>query len=292
MVDRNGNRMYLGSRIKFYVAKNKLAKERYGGPTRKGTVLHDHAIGSMIDVVLDGDPFGTYVEFNRVEVIPGDLDLNNPVIVARAKDMRVRPTSTRQGLGDPEGGSTKVPTAASKPNTRELRKQAKALGVDGWEDMGVRALQAAVEAAEDNDTNKESAPTRRRSSKATKVPATKVSKTTAKSTKTTAKASSNGTKAKAEAEVAENGNPYKPGSNLFYITEQILKGGKRSKMVTALKKKIELKPRTAGDDWDEDYELDRRILITGQILKKDHGWNVERTGRGSEDGTIQGTPPD
>lgn len=288
MVDRNGEPLSEGSRIKFIVAKNKAAQKHHGARTRKGTVLHDHALGSMIDVVLDGDPFGTYVEYSRVEVIPGERDDNNPLLQSRKQQLRARSTTKRQGLGGPEGGSAVPNTTTNKPNTRELRKQAKALGVEGWEDMSVRALQAAVEAAEDGETTKEEAP-KRRTTRATKTAAKSTpAKATAAKKSTAKKAATNGD---AESTVAENGNPYKPGTNLWHITEEILKGGKRAAMVKRLKKKVELKPRNAGPEWDEDAELDRRILITGQILRRDHNFSVERGGRGPEDGTIVGTPP-
>ena len=173
-----------------------------------------------------------------------------------------------------------MPTA-TKPNARELRKQAKSLGVADWEDMSLSELQAAIKEAEDSDNESSSNRRTRRTNKQTG--STPVSSKTPKQ-KAAAKAKSNGS-----VDVAENGNPYKEGSNLWYITEELIKGGQRAAMVKRLKKKIELKPRNAGDDWDEDYELDRRILITGQILRRDHGFEVERGGRGAEDGTIKAT---
>lgn len=170
----------------------------------------------------------------------------------------------------------------SKPTVRELRRSAKALGVDGWEEMDEAALTSAVETAEKKSAKKNSARTGKAVEKAT-------AKATAK--KGTAKATAAKSTAKPEAPIAENGNPFKEGTNLFLITEELIKGGKRSTMVTRLKKKIDLQPRTKkAKDFDVDYEMDRRILITGQLLRNEHGFEVTREGRGT-DATIVAVAP-
>lgn len=167
----------------------------------------------------------------------------------------------------------------TKPSPRELRRQAKALKIRGWEDMSTKQLAKAVE-AKGGEVPTQSTKTK----SSTKAKSNGKADKPAKSTKTKSKAKDD------DAEIAENGNPFKEGTNLWYITEQLIKGGKRSDMVRRLKKQIELRPRTNADDFDLDYEMDRRVLIIGQLLRNKHGFDVEREGRGP-DAEIVATPP-
>lgn len=240
----------------------------------------------MCEVLLDGDPYSIYVQCDRLELIPDERDED---VVSRAN--RKPPVMKRVQL---KKENTKTMPTSTKPNVRELRRQAKALKIAGWSDMDTEELTAAIEAHESNGSKPKS--------RATKA-AAEVGRTAKKTTRaTTAKkgstpVSTKTAKAKAKAadegeEMAENGNPYKPGTNLFEITEELIRGGKRADMVKRLKRKIELNPRTESDEYDTDAELDRRVLIVGQLLRRDHGFEVVREGRGPEDGTIVATPPE
>lgn len=172
----------------------------------------------------------------------------------------------------------------TKVSAKELRREAKSLGVKGWEEMDADELQAAIDSKSDNGSTSriEKAMKSAGRNKVKKSKATKENEATSKAVKAK--------KAATEHEVAENGNPFRPGTNLFLITEELIKGGKRSKMVARLSKKIELKPRKNSKDFDETAELDRRVLITAQLLEKDHGFSKEKDGRGP-DATIKVTAP-
>lgn len=175
-------------------------------------------------------------------------------------------------------------------SAKELRREAKALDITDWESLPLAELRKAVNDAQGTSDNGNGAPATRsakraprkapaKATAAKKAPAKKV--TPAKRAPAKAKAE---TEAEAEAEFTgnENGNPFKPGSNIFEITEALIKGGKRTALVKGLKRKIDLKPRTQRDDWDEDYEIDRRLLIIAQLLERDHGFNKVLDGRGPE----------
>lgn len=221
-------------------------------------------LGRMVDVTLDGDPYSSYLEFDRLEKI----------------------TNNREKV------STDMPTA-TQPTAREVRREAKALRIPGWQDMSYEELVEAVNAASNGSTStsrtaKAKASAGRTTAKKSAATKSNAATTKAVKDKKTAKASA---KRPAGVEPAENGNPFRQGTNLWHITEELISGGKRSDMVRRLKRKIELKPRTKSDaEFDLDAELDRRVLIVGQLLKNDHGFTVEREGRG-EDSTIVATAP-
>jgi hypothetical protein len=177
-------------------------------------------------------------------------------------------------------------STTTKPTVRELRRSAKSLNVTGWEEMDEAALTKAVGTAQTKSAKTASTRTGNGAKKAAAAKTEKAGKVT-KADKEPKKAA-----AKAEpAELPENGNPFKEGTNMFLITEELIKGGKRSSMVGRLKKKIELEPRSKDKkDFDVDYEMDRRVLITGQLLRNQHGFEVTREGRGT-DATIKAVAP-
>ena len=230
--------------------------------------------------------------------------------------------STADSKTNPNKESTKMPTTATKPKARELRREAKALGVEGWEDMDLDELIAAVEEAkegakpakksaakkgkkaapvvedddededdededdedDEEDEDDEPAPKSKKSSKkAAAKPAKKASKAVAKASgKDKAATKKVAKKAKDDDEdLPENGNPFQQGSNLYWMAEELIKGGKRSSMVKRLSKKITLKPRTREFTEEEELkEIDRRLVIVSQVLRNDHGFEMEREGRG------------
>lgn len=260
--DKNGVPLNIGARVKYYLQPHKATATM---KTRMGTVLTSCQIGEFVDVVLDGDPFGSYVLADRT-VFANAYDIEHPLVIARQADRRTTGT-TRSN----EGMTTKT-----KPSPKELRREAKALGID-YEDMDVATLAKAIKKARNGSGDV----------KVKKSKTTKDNEATKKAMKGQKEAKQ--AKKAAPTEVAENGNPYRPGTNLYEITEELLSGGKRSSMVKRLGKKIEVKPRD-GRDIDEVAELDRRVLITAQILERDHGFTKEKEGRGP-DATIQVFPP-
>lgn len=234
---------------------------------------------------------------------------------------------------------------SEKLSAKELRRRAKALGIEDWEEMTLAQLRTAVSEAEAAKSTKKEPAARRRGRAAAPEPeededsdgdvtddedeldefgdeedaadddgddddtdleaddeeddepapargrrAAPAKKSAAK--KAPAKAAKKAAPA-ATAEVAElpeNGNPFKPKTNMFYIAEELIKGGKRSAMVKRLSKKVVLTPRGDNPDFDTEAELDRRILITGQILRKKYKFNVVKDGRG-HDATIVAERP-
>lgn len=208
----------------------------------------------------------------------------------------------------------KMATATkTKPKAKDLRRDAKALGVDGWEDMDLDELIEAVDKAkakeakaatkstgkkgkkaapvvdeddddeddddDDEDEDEDEAPAKSKKSSKKAAPAKSSKGKKAAPAKATKKA-----KAKDEDDdLPENGNPFTEGTNLYWMTEELIKGGKRSKMVARLSKKITLKPRTREFDEDEERaEIDRRLVIVSQTLRNQHGFKMEREGRGPD----------
>lgn len=267
-MDKKGVVFGQGARIKWYPHDNSDFRNTRKGKPRRGTVLSARPVGVFVDVVLDGDPFGTFLDLSRIRFV-GAYDEVNPLIT------RQRHTPTSAGI-DPTSNrrsSENMAKTGTGPSPKELRRQAKALRISGWEDMDRAELKRAIKKAG------------AKPGEATKAKAEKASSKKAPKTKTKSKPS------KSDDDDEDDGpNPFRAGTNLFHITEELMKGGKRSSMVKRLKKKIELKPRKNKKDFDVDEQLDRRVLIVGQILRNDHNFEVTREGRGTE-ATIVAVPP-
>ncbi len=244
----------------------------------KGIVESDHNLGHMIGVRFPGDPFPSNVDNRQIQLI--DKETNNKM-------------------------ATKTKDA---PSPKELRRQAKNLGVANWEEMDREELAAAVAAAEGSNGDGD-APKKAKASKGSTKASSKVKKTAAAPTEkaTKAKKSARSTEAPAKAKKGskkgkaapkppaatnDGPNPFRPGTNLWHITEALMKGGKRSTLVKQLKPKLKFSPRVQSEeDFDVDAEIDRRLKVIGYILKNKHGFTYEHSGRG-EDATIKVTPPD
>lgn len=235
-------------------------------PNHPGTVL----------VQLDGDPYAIVVDGAQVSKMSNNVEHESDETTERNTNM-----------------TTATPT---KVTAKDLRRKAKTLGVEGWEEMTSAELKAAIGEAEKGASTEKSSTRVKSTTRRARATAVETDEDAeveekvapkSKAKAAPAKAASSKAKARAAA-VAEDGdedtvNPYKAGSNLYFITEELLKGGKRSAMVKRLQRKIELKPRQrAGDDYDVEAELDRRVLIVGQLLERDHGFVVTREGRGKD----------
>lgn len=263
-----------------------------GKPSRRGEFLRVVESG-VFEVKLEGDPFTVCVSSEQVTI-------NNTSPIETEEVSKMPSTAT-----------------ATKPSAKELRRKAKSLGIQDWEEMSLKQLTAAVAEAEKAASKKGTKSTSKKGKKARAVepvaededdedtdedeeeeaPVKTKSKKTAAAKSKKAPAKKAATKKVAadedddEDELPENGNPFRNKSNLWYIAEEVIKGGKRSKMVGRLKKKITLNPRSGKADFDETAELDRRVLIVGQILKNEHGFEVTREGRGP-DATIVAVAPE
>lgn len=85
-------------------------------------------------VLLDGDPFPVEVRASRI------TGQNNPHTVGSQRKVPKSGTKT----GKQEGMTETVP---KKLDAKKLRKQAVALGIEGWEDMGLKEMSKAVKRA-------------------------------------------------------------------------------------------------------------------------------------------------
>ncbi len=71
-----------------------------------------------------------------------------------------------------------------------------------------------------------------------------------------------------------------------------MKGGKRSAMVTKLERKVDLKPRKrGGKNYDVAEEIDYRLVRVCQLLTNEHGFLIEKEGRGKEQ-RVKAIPPE
>lgn len=74
-------------------------------------------------------------------------------------------------------------------------------------------------------------------------------------------------------------NIYRPGSNLYYILEELKKGGQRDLIAERVLPRLTLYPRK-GEDKDHLLKIiDLRILSILRTLK-DKDWDVKIEGRG------------
>jgi hypothetical protein len=233
-------------------------------PTRSGIyvkLIREHTRNpdlNTVEVKLSGDPYTVCVYQKQIQ-------------------HTTSPTETERMVAT-------MPEA--RLSAKELRREAKTLEIADWESLPLADLRKAVNDAQGTSDNghatAKKAPAKRGPRKATTEKATAAKAAPAK--KAPAKKAP-AKKAAPEAEEFtgnENGNPFKPGSNIYEITEALIKGGKRTALVKSLKRKIDLKPRTQRDDWNEDYEIDRRLLIIAQLLERDHGYNKVLDGRGPD----------
>lgn len=292
MYDKDGVVIRKGDPVRFYSANR--------GTVMFGVVNGHRPLGQMVSVLIANDPFPVNVPANQLEK-----------------------------------GSTIMPTA-TKPNRRELRRRASELGIEGWESLDTKALEAAVAGAPAPHTNGSAkVPARAKVPRGTTAAdkahaASKVAKAATKKTvgvpskspgrKPPAKrqtapvrrqarpTKSPGTTTKpakrvntpdvtpgARRKIAENGNPYRPGSNLHVITELLLKGGRRADIINKLltgPRKLELHPWAKNkSEINPVFEMDKRVLLACHDLKNNHNFTVDFAGRGVERGTVRVTPP-
>ena len=200
----------------------------------------------------------------------------------------------------------------------ELRRKAAALGVEDWEDLTRDQLADAVADAEGaaehiadvtgeaQEPEEEAMPaataTRRRRSRATeeeaptrsrtkRAPAATKATKAVKSTKKVAKTTTKAPRRQPRGNKGSEANPFRSGSNLWHITEALMRGGSRADLVAEVKPLLNYKPRVQDvQDFDTDAETDRRLKVVGYILKNRYGWSYTHEGRGPE-AFIQAVPP-
>jgi hypothetical protein len=234
----------------------------------KAVVDDGKLLGVMTSVVIGQDPFPTMVDHRQLTAVGSN-------------------------------GRNKMPRSApaTEPSAKDLRRQAKNLRIEGWEEMGREELTAAI--AEQSD-NGDAAPapalkatkTAKKSTKRTRTErrerniegSTAAKKTARKSTKTVKKAPAK-KRAGAPRPPADvdTPNPYRPGTNLYFVTEALMKGGKRSALVKQLKSKMKFAPRVQSEsDFDVEQEIDKRLKVIAYELANKHGFSRVQEGRGPE----------
>lgn len=188
---------------------------------------------------------------------------------------------------------------------KELREQAKALGLRGWEDMGLSELREAVREAEKAERGSAKSTRAKKTSstkrKVKKTAATKAEKPVEAASEKPAK-SKKAKPAKAEAaqptpakrvkvkaaDIKEK-NPYRPGSNLYEIAPLLMKGGTRKDLAQSLSEKISLHPYANDPESISLGDYDKRIVLASANLRDEFGFTIVRDGRGLK-GFIQAIP--
>lgn len=257
-------KLYPGNQVTFFPKS---------GRPRNGIVVRTGIEKGKVEVLLHGDPFPVVIPMFQIE---------------KGHD---------------------VPVMARKRSpARELRQDAKALGIKGWEDMDLPTMKAAVAAASEEETPK---PAKTRVPAGRKVPVAQAEKTARKIAAQKKQATGNrparkgpSGRARAAAKPAKKSapkktaskrtktgvNPFRPGSNVHRVTEELLKGGKRIDIAKRLRKHVALHPWSKDKEEDPIAAIDKRLLLTAGLLEREHGFKEERNGRGIS-GTIKVIPP-
>lgn len=252
-IDSKGERLKTGDTVS-YTSGHKRTK-------MVGKVADETPAGECIKVLIGNDPFPVYVSYKQL--------------------------SKTAYKDNEESERSEEMAVATKPSAKELRKQAKSLGIEGYEDLTLKELQAAVTEAEtEAEPEEEVAPARKKKSKKGKAK-TNGQATKAKSSKKAKKAAKE--EPAEEPARASRGNPYRPGSNLWHVVEELKTGGTRDEIAKRIMPKVKLYPRVQSGRAYERHIVHSRIMSTARALKK-LGWTIKREGRGDE-ATFTAVPP-
>lgn len=215
--------------------------------------------------------------------------------------------SNKKANTGPKKEKVQKMTTDTKPSARELRNEAKALGVEDYDEMSRKELVAAIKAAK-----KGSKGTKTKKSKTEKVSAQEAEAFAAERASKKGKAKKKGSAAKSAAKAKpaakkaaskpaksvpakaakvtgkdSGDNPFRKGSNLHVICSLLLKGGTREALAMKLSEKTELHPYSGNDVDLKDF--DKRIILGAQTLRDKHGFQIDRSGRGLQ-GKIKAVP--
>jgi hypothetical protein len=298
----------LGEAIEFRPKKGKV---------RKGVIAPGFVDVGEVKVHLEGDPFPVNVKRSQVS----GCNPERKVLKSKKKapNVGVRTNKEKETMAD----------TSTKPSAKELRKQAQALGVEGWEDMGRSEMAKAIKRKlkEEKGSSKSKTSSKAKSSKSkpskTKPAASKPeaaekqkkAKATNGTSKPASKAKAPAKKAAAKAEPKapkaktirdditlpegtppkplpdEGVNPFRKSSNLFVVAKLLLKGGTRRSLATQLSEKVSLHPYHKGQEEVELLDFDKRLLLGAQTMRDQFGYGIHRVGRGL-DGKILVFRPD
>lgn len=227
----------------------------------------------LLSIRIGNDPFPVPVKKKQVSTCEPN---GNKVKSTKPKDLTKITEPERKG---------KMAATATKPTGKELRKEAQGLGIKDFEDMGRGELVKAIKKAK---KNKNGAKPEKVSKDEAEAASRKRAKSKSKgSKKSAAKAASKSAPAKSKAKpsskaksTGSDGNPFRPGSNLHLIHNLLIKGGNREKLAQKLADKVALHPYTNSADEIDLIDYDKRIVLAAQTLRDQHGYKVEREGRG------------
>jgi hypothetical protein len=289
--------------VKYHRGQHVLFRPKRGN-VMQAVVVAPSSKG-RVEIRIAKDPFSVQVEKSQVS----PCDQNGKPLKSNQKANKGHEKET-----------TSTMTTDTKPSARELRNEAKALGVEDYDEMSRKELVAAIKAAKKSAKGGKTKAKTSKKAKVEKVSAAEAveyakdraakkakgkkgsaAKATAKAKP--AKASSKPTKAAKATKAAKttkggsskassNGhgdgtNPFRKGSNLHIMCGLLLKGGKRETLAEKLSEKTDLHPYSGNEVTLADF--DKRLLLAAQTLRDKHGFKVERSGRGLE-GKIKVVP--
>lgn len=203
--------------------------------------------------------------------------------VVKSKSETVRESDEQNERGT-------MPTE-TKPKAKELRNEAKALGIEDYEDMSRSELVKAIKKA--NKAKNGSGSKNKGVKKVSRTEAEKASRDRAAKKAPAKKTAKSAAKAKTKSGPkgkTNEGNPFRPGSNLHLIHNLLVKGGKRESLAQKLADKVALHPYTNDVSEVDLVDYDKRIVLGAQTLRDQHNYKIERDGRGLS-GTIKAVPP-
>lgn len=283
-----------GLRVEF---KPKKGKIREGVIASAARAKKGHRL-----VLLDGDPFPIELRVSQLSAcgnVPNEVPSNKKVPKSGPSNRRDNKSMT---------------DTATKPSAKKLRKEAQALGIKGWEDMGREEMAKAIRKAKKHSSNGKTAsePVAKKSKlkKTNKVKAevseekpAKSSKGKLKAKKTAAKKAPEKTTKVASTKSAdealgltfcknapktlppEGENPFRRKSNMFKIAKLLLKGGTRRVLAEKLAASAEIHPYHKADGEIDLLDYDKRLLLGAQTMRDKFGYGIQRQGR-SIDGKI------
>lgn len=229
----------------------------------------------LLSIRIANDPFPVPVKKKQVSACE---PTGNKVKSKKPKDLTEITEPERKG---------KMAATATKPTGKELRKEAQGLGIKDFEDMGRGELVKAIKKAKKNKNGAKPEKVSRDEAEAASRKRAKAKAKAKGSKKSAAKAASKSAPAKSKAKpsskgksTGSDGNPFRPGSNLHLIHNLLVKGGNREKLAQKLADKVALHPYTNSADEIDLIDYDKRIVLAAQTLRDQHGYKIEREGRG------------
>lgn len=241
----------------------------------------------LLSLRIANDPFPVPVKKKQVSACN---DSEAPVqSKSKVRNPGTKPERERQ-----------MASTGTKPKAKELRIEARGLGIEDYEEMDRSELVKAIKKAKkaQNGTGSKN----KGAKKVSRAEAEEASRERAKAKKSGKKATSkkaapkSAAKAKSKsapkgrAPKVSEGNPFRPGSNLSLIHDLLVKGGKRETLAKKLSDKISIHPYTHGEEDIDLVDYDKRVVLCAQTLRDDYNYKIERDGRGLN-GTIKATPP-